>query len=52
VSPVKYEQGLYIPEDDILHRHRREKLKTYKTTGEPVLGLTVQTNILEHYTVL
>jgi hypothetical protein len=22
VSPVKYEQGFYIPEDDILHSHR------------------------------
>jgi hypothetical protein len=21
VSPVKYEQGSYIPEDDILHSH-------------------------------
>jgi hypothetical protein len=27
VSPVKYELGLYIPEDDILHTHRRENLK-------------------------
>jgi hypothetical protein len=24
VSPVKYELGFYIPEDDILHSHRRE----------------------------
>jgi hypothetical protein len=30
VSPVKYELGLYIPEDDILHSHRRENLKSYK----------------------
>jgi hypothetical protein len=30
VSPVKYEQGFYIPEDDILHSHRREYLKSYK----------------------
>jgi hypothetical protein len=29
VSPVKYEQGFYIPEDDILHSHRRENLKSY-----------------------
>jgi hypothetical protein len=29
VSPVKYELGLYIPEDDILHIHRREHLKSY-----------------------
>jgi hypothetical protein len=28
VSPVKYKLGLYIPEDDILHSHRREILNT------------------------
>jgi hypothetical protein len=27
---VKYELGFYIPEDDILHSHRRENLKSYK----------------------
>jgi hypothetical protein len=26
---VKYKLGFYIPEDDILHSHRRENLKTY-----------------------
>jgi hypothetical protein len=25
VSPVKYELGSYIPEDDVLHSDRREK---------------------------
>jgi hypothetical protein len=29
VSPVRYELGLYIPEDDILHSHRRENIKSY-----------------------
>jgi hypothetical protein len=29
VSPMKYELGFYIPEDDILHSHRRETLKSY-----------------------
>jgi hypothetical protein len=29
VSPVKYELGFYIPEDDILHSPRRENLKSY-----------------------
>jgi hypothetical protein len=29
VSPVKYELGFYIPEDGILHSHRRENLKSY-----------------------
>jgi hypothetical protein len=29
VSPVKYKLGFYIPEDDILHSHRRENVKSY-----------------------
>jgi hypothetical protein len=29
VSPVKYELGFYIPEDDILHSHCRENLTSY-----------------------
>jgi hypothetical protein len=29
VCPVRYELGLHIPEDDILHSHRRENLKFY-----------------------
>jgi hypothetical protein len=29
VSPQKYELGFHIPEDDILHSHRRENLKSY-----------------------
>jgi hypothetical protein len=29
VSPVKYEQGFYIPEDTILHSHRLGNLKSY-----------------------
>jgi hypothetical protein len=29
VSPVKYELGFYIPEEDILLSHRRENLKSY-----------------------
>jgi hypothetical protein len=29
VSPVKYKLGFYIPEDDILHSHRPENLKSY-----------------------
>jgi hypothetical protein len=30
VSPVKYELGFYIPEDDILHSHSRGNLRSYK----------------------
>jgi hypothetical protein len=29
VSSAKYELGFYIPEDDILHSHHRESLKSY-----------------------
>jgi hypothetical protein len=29
MSPVKYELGFYIPEDRILHSHRRENLKSF-----------------------
>jgi hypothetical protein len=29
VSPVRYELGFYIPEDALLHSHRRENLKSY-----------------------
>jgi hypothetical protein len=31
VSPVKYELGLYISEDDIFHSHCRENLNSYKS---------------------
>jgi hypothetical protein len=29
MSPVMYELGVYIPEDDILHSQRRENVKSY-----------------------
>jgi hypothetical protein len=29
MSPVRYELGFYIPENNILHSHRRENLKFY-----------------------
>jgi hypothetical protein len=29
MSPVRYELGFYIPEDDILHSHCRENLESY-----------------------
>jgi hypothetical protein len=35
VSPLMYELGFYILEDDILHSHRRNYLKSY--TISPVL---------------
>jgi hypothetical protein len=30
VSPVRYDLGFYIPEDDILHIDRREDLKVLR----------------------
>jgi hypothetical protein len=36
VSPVKYELGFYIPEDDTLHSHCRENLKSYIIQNETV----------------
>jgi hypothetical protein len=38
VSPVRYELGFYIPEDDILYSHRRDNLKSYIT----LTGWTLQ----------
>jgi hypothetical protein len=35
VSPVKYELGFYIAEDDILKSHRRENLRSYKGADGP-----------------
>jgi hypothetical protein len=29
MSPIRYELGLYIPKDGILHSHRRENFKSY-----------------------
>jgi hypothetical protein len=29
MSPLRYELGFYIPEDDILHSHCRENVKSY-----------------------
>jgi hypothetical protein len=29
MAPVRYELGFYIPEDNILHIHRRDHLKSY-----------------------
>jgi hypothetical protein len=34
MSPVRYELGFYIPEDDILHSHRREIFKSHKVWSQ------------------
>jgi hypothetical protein len=35
---VRYELGFYIPEDGILHSHRRENLKSYIDVSFFILG--------------
>jgi hypothetical protein len=40
VSPVRYELGFYIPEDGILHSHRRENLKSYMVLTYCCIGKT------------
>jgi hypothetical protein len=48
MSPVRYELGFYIPEDDILHSHRRENLKFYNNS--PVRsGVTATPSCLINY---
>jgi hypothetical protein len=42
VSPVRYEQGCYIPEDDILHSHRRENLKSYDVSCWSAVGTAAE----------
>jgi hypothetical protein len=38
VTPMRYELGFYIPEDDILHSHRRENLKScIELTGRALM---------------
>jgi hypothetical protein len=37
VSPVKYELGFYIPEDDTLHSDRRENLRSYNIKRDLVV---------------
>jgi hypothetical protein len=53
VSPVKYELGFYFPEDDILHSHCRENIKSYKSKkmghsegNKPLGGLCVSCRII------
>jgi hypothetical protein len=40
VSPVKYELGVYIPEDGILHSDRRDSLGSYIKYFMPKFNLS------------
>jgi hypothetical protein len=43
VSPVKYELGFYITEDDILHSHRRGNLRSYSVVPiSPILVILMK----------
>jgi hypothetical protein len=44
VSPVRYKLGFYIPEDDILHSHCRENLKSYTILILHIYNCDFQTN--------
>jgi hypothetical protein len=44
VSPVRYELGIYIPEDGILHSHRRENLKSSKNESHRCINEGAQKN--------
>jgi hypothetical protein len=46
MSPVRYELGFYIPEDDTLHSHRRANLKsdTIREFENVVLRIMFETN--------
>jgi hypothetical protein len=52
VSPVRYELGFYIPEDDILHSHCREHLKSYTAFFVLVLRLLIITSLFLVYPFL
>jgi hypothetical protein len=41
VSPVRYELSFYIPENGILHSHRRESLKFYKFISTEFLSFFI-----------
>jgi hypothetical protein len=38
MSPVRYELGFYIPEDGVLHGHRRGNLKSNRDSVPQFLG--------------
>jgi hypothetical protein len=52
VSPVKYEMGFYIAEDDILHSHCRENLKSYKFPLRNLSRLLLKANVVPSSPIL
>jgi hypothetical protein len=50
VFPVRYELNFYIPEDVMLHSHRRDMLKSY--IGTNILQFPVTVNVVPSSPVL
>jgi hypothetical protein len=46
VSPVKYELGFYIPEDDILHSHCHGNLRSYNISIVSGNNMAETTNLV------
>jgi hypothetical protein len=51
VSPVKYELGFYIPEDGIVHSHRRENLPVAYTPTSMALQVMRASGSRQHVAV-
>jgi hypothetical protein len=49
VSPVRYELGFKIPEDGILHSHRRENLKS---TAENIMRSSASSVMRRNISIL
>jgi hypothetical protein len=52
VSAVKYELGFYIPEDDILHSHCRENLKSYICQHSQCAVIQIASNFQQQIGIL
>jgi hypothetical protein len=44
MSPVRYELGFYIPEDGILHSHRRDSLKSISRNVCKIMAKRIDSN--------
>jgi hypothetical protein len=51
VSPVKYETGFYIPEDDIPHIHRHKNLKSYIASLDMHMHMHMNMHMHMHYLI-
>jgi hypothetical protein len=49
VSPVRYELSFYVPEDGILHSHRRGNIKSYRIFLDFFLIGSIMFKQLQHF---